>query len=723
MSYKATVLADSPASLWMCDESFGSGTAADSGSGGVTLTATSVTFGSTGLATNIPSSASFNGTSSNLSGGTFPGQANPAAAFGFEAWIKTSGTGVLPIVSGISTAAANPVFYVDSTHKLGLFDTHITTASPFFSATSVNDGNPHYVAVIWDGTHITFYIDGAQDVQRTPTVSAAGSTTGPYTIGSETGTSNFFLGNIAAVGHYVGTNQLTAAKIAAHYTAATVAAGPTITGADTVGQTLSCSDGGIGSPTYQWKRDAQGSGSYTNISSATSSTYLLVDADDACHIKCTVVSTDSNIVGPIVEPVPTNSVLPAVSMQAGAPIAVGNVASCTTGTWAHMGGTVATYAYQWYRGTSSIGSATNSTYTLVTADKAGSITCKVTATNTGGAGTAAQTVQAVTPTTLPYGWLRAAQPLLTGSVTWEQNAMQEPNVLVEASQYSMWYSGGWAAEAIGYASCPIVSDPTVTANWTKYASNPVLGGGGSGLASVTGRSNVLKVGSIYYCYFCKPVINSDLFVRTSTDGLTWGSEATAIAHNQVGWTVGWANSFVWNEGGTTWKMLVEGETASTTPPWAINYATSTDGLSWTVQGSGPLTSLQPSAGLTYSGPWLARSGAKIGGNYQLWYHSGSGVNTDLYYAYSTDAQTWTLGGAQILHNGSTYENQQISDPSVVEHGGTVYLFADGVNNGADNSWINANLFAGSLEQMLGISTPGAGIPQDDATLLAAHLSQ
>jgi hypothetical protein len=68
---------------------------------------------------------------------------------------------------------------------------------------------------------------------------------------------------------------------------------PVVSGAATVGQTLSCTSGGWnGYPaptyTYQWVR-----GAATNISGATSSTYTLVDADYNNTVKCTVTATNS----------------------------------------------------------------------------------------------------------------------------------------------------------------------------------------------------------------------------------------------------------------------------------------------------------------------------------------------------------------------------------------------------------------------------------------------
>jgi len=92
---------------------------------------------------------------------------------------------------------------------------------------------------------------------------------------------------------------------------------------------------------------------------------------------------------------PVNSVAPALSGTA----QEGQTLTCSTGTWS---GTP-TYTYQWKRNGSNIGSATNSTYTLVTADVGQSIKCTVTATNALGSSNADSNT--VTPTSAFTGLL------------------------------------------------------------------------------------------------------------------------------------------------------------------------------------------------------------------------------------------------------------------------------------------------------------------------------
>jgi hypothetical protein len=85
---------------------------------------------------------------------------------------------------------------------------------------------------------------------------------------------------------------------AAAYTvdAPTNSVAPVASGTPTVGQTLTTTDGtwtGGPSFTYQWQRDNTGGGSYSNIGSATASTYVLVSGDAGCNVRCVVTATNA----------------------------------------------------------------------------------------------------------------------------------------------------------------------------------------------------------------------------------------------------------------------------------------------------------------------------------------------------------------------------------------------------------------------------------------------
>jgi hypothetical protein len=96
----------------------------------------------------------------------------------------------------------------------------------------------------------------------------------------------------------------------------------------------------------------------------------------------TILDTESGVP-------PVNTAAPAITGTA----QEGQTVTCSTGTW--TGTPTITYTYQWKRNGSNIGSATNSTYLLVSADVGQSITCQVTATN--GSGSASATSNTITP--------------------------------------------------------------------------------------------------------------------------------------------------------------------------------------------------------------------------------------------------------------------------------------------------------------------------------------
>lgn len=75
---------------------------------------------------------------------------------------------------------------------------------------------------------------------------------------------------------------------------------PVVTGTPTTGSTLTTTDGGwfhdngVGTRAYQWQRDNHGGGVYSNIGSATSSSYTLTTADSSCNVRSVVTATNTN---------------------------------------------------------------------------------------------------------------------------------------------------------------------------------------------------------------------------------------------------------------------------------------------------------------------------------------------------------------------------------------------------------------------------------------------
>ena len=166
---------------------------------------------------------------------------------------------------------------------------------------------------------------------------------------------------------------------------------PAVSGTATVGSTLSCSTGTwTNSPTgytYQWLRGG------TNISGATSASYVLVAADGGTSVSCRVTATNaagntsvaSNALA--VLGVPANTAAPVASGT----LTVGSTLSCTSGTWTNS----PTYTYQWQRGGANISGATSASYVTVSADGGTSVGCLVTATNAAGSASQASNTLAI----------------------------------------------------------------------------------------------------------------------------------------------------------------------------------------------------------------------------------------------------------------------------------------------------------------------------------------
>ena len=125
---------------------------------------------------------------------------------------------------------------------------------------------------------------------------------------------------------------------------------------------------------------------------------------------------------------PVNTVAPAITGTA----QEGETVTCSTGSW--TGTPTITFAYQWKRNGSNIGSATNSTYVLVTADVSQSITCQVTATN--GFGSASATSNTITPIAAVDP---DAQAFITAAAITDPTQQAAINTLVvDLKGYSIW---------------------------------------------------------------------------------------------------------------------------------------------------------------------------------------------------------------------------------------------------------------------------------------------
>ncbi len=125
---------------------------------------------------------------------------------------------------------------------------------------------------------------------------------------------------------------------------------PAVTGAWTVGTSLSASTGTwstSGTYTYQWQSSSDNS-TWSDIASATSSSYTLTSSEASKYVRVQVINTSSAGAGVAYSVprskvgAPYNTALPAITGT----IKVGSTQTVSTGTWSN---TPTAYSYQWQK--------------------------------------------------------------------------------------------------------------------------------------------------------------------------------------------------------------------------------------------------------------------------------------------------------------------------------------------------------------------------------------
>lgn len=303
MSYASTVLADGAVGYWRLGEALFASAAADAkgNQNGVYTNATGITLGQTG----IPGGGGGTACRFTAANSGYVAIADTAAqhtgdVWTIEAWIKIAGTGAGYYIfagaannqAALSLGTQNPPLL--ATVKIGITAlVQSTTGVPA-------DGSFHHVAGTKNGAANKVYIDGV-DASGSVTNSTTSNSTG-LNIGRQS-TGTYLDSTAGEVALYP--TALSSAKILTHYrlganlapvnTVAPVASGATTVGSVVSSTTGTWSDAGSPTFTYQWQRDVLGNGVYSNIATATASSYTLVILDDACNVRCVV--TDTDVVG------------------------------------------------------------------------------------------------------------------------------------------------------------------------------------------------------------------------------------------------------------------------------------------------------------------------------------------------------------------------------------------------------------------------------------------
>ena len=353
-------------------------------------------------------------------------------------------------------------------------------------------------------------------------------------------------------------------------------AAPVISGSNTLGSTLTSTTGTwTNSPTsyaYQWNRNG------SPIPSATSSTYILVAADNVAAITCVVTATNaagstsatSNTII-VANAAPVNTLAPVISGST----ALGGVLSSTTGTWSGI--PTITYAYQWKRGATNIGT-NSSTYTLVAADSAAAITCVVTATNFLGSSSATSNTITAQTYSAPAN---VGAPVISGTTTLGSTL---------SSTTGAWngnptptYGYQWRRNAVNIPSATGSTYVLVSADSAAAITCVVTATNALGSSSAT--SNTITADT-----YAAPVNSSPPFISGTT---TIGSVLTSTLG-------GWLNSptsyaFQWNRNGSP----IPSATSST---YTLVQADSASAITCVVTATNAFGSSAPSTSNTITTP-------------------------------------------------------------------------------------------------------------------------
>ena len=249
---------------------------------------------------------------------------------------------------------------------------------------------------------------------------------------------------------------------------------PVVSGTATNGQTLTTTNGSwTGSSsftfTYQWQRCSNAStscstGSWTNITGATSSTYTLRDADTGVVVRAAVSATgtttasgattaDSTATASISGLAPTNTAVPVIS---GTPTD-GQTLSTTNGSW--TGSSSFTYTYQWERCSNTsaacatgswgtISGATSPTYVLQDADTGYAVAVVVTAANPAGSSSATSSASANIASSTP---VNTSLPVVSGNAVVGSVLSTTPGAWTGSSSFT--YSYQWQRCSNSSSTC------------------------------------------------------------------------------------------------------------------------------------------------------------------------------------------------------------------------------------------------------------------------------
>jgi hypothetical protein len=313
--------------------------------------------------------------------------------------------------------------------------TGLTTASITFTAPSSNGG-----------ATITTYTATSSPGNITGTLSQAGSGTINVT-GLTSGVSYTF--TITATNNTGTSNPSSASNSITTFTIPAETAPPVVSGTQTFGSTLSCTTGTwTGTPTisytYQWQRDG------SNINTATSSTYTLVQADVGNTIRCVVTGTNSYGNSSAISN-PTSNII-AITPSAptiGTATATGLSSATVTFTApaSNGGATITTYtAISSPSGvTGTLNQSGSGTITVNGLSSGINYTFTVTATNSAGTSSPSSASNSITTFTIPTN---TVAPVVSGTATFGSTLSCTTGTWIGTGNATFQYSYQWQRDGV-----------------------------------------------------------------------------------------------------------------------------------------------------------------------------------------------------------------------------------------------------------------------------------
>lgn len=381
--------------------------------------------------------------------------------------------------------------------------------------------------------------------------------------------------------------------------ATTTPATATVSGSPIEGQTLTASSTGWNTSgttvSYQWQYSADGSTSWTDITDAILSTYVIKAVDATRYLRVQVVGNKlgyvaSSAVNSAATAVVTHAFVTKPVPTITGTAAIGQTLTAVTGTWAPVPDS---FTYQWYYGGAVVPGATASTLDVTNFVAGYPITVAVTAVKTGYPSTAMTSLatasvgqlMSVTPVPTISGTAAVGKTLTVVNGTWTPS---------NVSFTYQWYRSGTAISgATGSSYSPVAADVgyylTVTeiASLTAYTSTTVSSAATAAVLNQMTKATPTIAGNT--------TIGS---VLTATPG-SWTPSATTL-------------SYQWYRNGTA----ISGATATT---YTLVTADDTTTITVTVTGtaSGYDTASATSAGFLVGKQFTLHPAPTIKGNYYL----------------------------------------------------------------------------------------------------------